>query len=167
MRDDFGTTGGKNLTAMTLWSWARIYGAPIDKVVAPATMPTVDALANECIETIFDLLERQHTGKPLDTTFLSVPDVTRVEPWQSLMMENTPGAMPHHMPVFLAQGTEDTTVRPAVTESYMQSLCRAGSPVRMMVVPKVGHAFIGRNSADAAVDWIADRFDGRPASGDC
>jgi dipeptidyl aminopeptidase/acylaminoacyl peptidase len=56
------------------------------------------------------------------------------------------------MPVFLAQGTTDTTVRPAVTEDYMRSLCKAGSPVRMMAVPKVGHAFIGRDSADEAVD---------------
>jgi acetyl esterase/lipase len=167
MRDDFATTGGKNLTAMTLWSWARIYGAPIDKVVEPAAMPTVDALANECLETIFDFLERQHTGKPLATTFLSVPDVTRIEPWQSLMKENTPGPLPHRMPVFLAQGIGDTTVRPAVTESYMQSLCKAGSPVRMLALPKVGHAFIGRDSASAAVDWMTDRFDGRPTASDC
>ncbi len=49
------------------------------------------------------------------------------------------------MPVFLAQGTTGTTVRPAVTEDYTRSLCKAGSPVRMMAVPKVGHAFIGRD----------------------
>ena len=35
MRDDLGTSGGNNLTAMTLWSWARVYGAPIDNVVEP------------------------------------------------------------------------------------------------------------------------------------
>jgi hypothetical protein len=33
MGDDFKTKGGKNLTAMTLWSWSRVFGAPIDKVV--------------------------------------------------------------------------------------------------------------------------------------
>lgn len=49
-------------------------------------------------------------------------------------------------------GTTGTTVRPAVTEDYMRSLCKVGSPVRMMAVPKIGHAFIGRDSADAAVD---------------
>ena len=42
MRDDLGTPGGNNLTAMTLWSWARIYRAPIDRVVEPAAMPAVD-----------------------------------------------------------------------------------------------------------------------------
>lgn len=167
LRDDFATTGGKNLTAMTLWSWARVYGAPIDQVVEPAAMPTVDALANECLETIFDFLERQRTGKPLETTFLSVPDVTRIDPWQSLMKENTPGVLPNRLPVFLAQGTGDTTVRPVVTESYMRSLCKAGSAVRMMVLPDVGHAFVGRDSADAAADWMADRFEAKPVPSDC
>jgi len=167
MRDDFTTTGGKNLTAMTLWSWARVFDAPIEKVVQSSAMPTVDALANECLETIFDFIERQFTGKPLEETFLSVEDVTRIEPWQSLMIENTPGALPRSIPVFLAQGSTDNTVRPAVTKSYMQSLCKAGSRVRMMVVPNVGHAFIGRDSAGAAIDWIADRYAGQPAPSDC
>src|SRR6201995_1373158 len=42
MGDDFKTSGGKNLTAMTLWSWSRVYDAPIAKVVLPDAMPTVD-----------------------------------------------------------------------------------------------------------------------------
>lgn len=167
MRDDFNTTGGKNLTAMTLWSWARVFDAPIEKVVQPSAMPTVDALANECLETIFDFLERQFTGRPLEKTFLSVEDVTRIEPWQSLMSENTPRALLRRIPVFLAQGSADNTVRPEVTKSYMQSLCKAGSRVRMMVVPNVGHAFIGRDSADEAIDWIAARYAGQPPPSDC
>ena len=53
MGDDFKTTGGKNLTAMTLWSWSRVFGAPIGRVVMPEAIPTIDRLADECIE--FDL----------------------------------------------------------------------------------------------------------------
>ena len=58
MRDDLGTSGGNNLTAMTLWSWARVYGAPIDNVVEPAAMPAVNRLAGECIE--FDFRSRSN-----------------------------------------------------------------------------------------------------------
>jgi hypothetical protein len=39
--------------------------------------------------------------------------------------------------------------------------------VRLLVLPQVNHAFIGRDSAAAAVDWIADRFAGAPAPSDC
>ena len=33
MNDDIDSVGGKNITAMTLWSWQRVYDANMDKVV--------------------------------------------------------------------------------------------------------------------------------------
>ena len=167
MGDDFKSAGGKNLTAMTLWSWSRVYGAPIDKVVLPEAMPTVDRLSNECIESIFDILERRQTEKPLEQQFLSVPSIAAVQPWRSLAMRNTPGALPPQIPLFLAQGTADNIVRPEVTRGYMQRQCKAGSKVSMMWVSGVGHGFVARDSADAAVAWMMDRFAGRPAPSDC
>ena len=167
MRDDLGTSGGNNLTAMTLWSWARVYGAPIDRVVEPAAMPAVNQLANECIESIFDLFERRRTEKPLEHGFLSVTSLPDLQPWRSLLMQNTPGALPPDIPVFLAQGDADKLVRPAVTADYMRRLCRDGSSVRMVVLPGVGHGTLGRNSASAAVAWMADRFAGNRAPSDC
>lgn len=78
-----------------------------------------------------------------------------------------PGALPSSIPLFLAQGTTDDIVRPEVTASYMQRQCKAGSKVRMMWVQGVGHGFVARDSADAAVSWMMDRFAGRPAPTDC
>jgi len=167
MGDDFKTPGGKNLTAMTLWSWARIYDAPIAKVVVPEAIPTVDRLANECIESIFDILARRRTEKPLEQNFLSVPNIAVVEPWHSLAARNTPGPLPSRIPLFLAQGTTDDIVRPEVTRAYMQRQCKAGSKVTMMWVPGVGHGFVARDSADNAVAWMMDRFAGKPAPSDC
>jgi len=167
MGDDFKSAGGKNLTAMTLWSWSRVYGAPIDHVVLPEAMPTIDRLSNECIESVFDILERRKTEKPLEQQFLSVPNIAAVQPWRSLAMRNSPGTLPPNIPLFLAQGTADNIVRPEVTRSYMQRQCTAGSKVSMMWVPGVGHGFIARDSADAAVAWMMDRFAGRPAPSDC
>jgi acetyl esterase/lipase len=167
MGDDFKSSGGKNLTAMTLWSWSRVYGAPIDKVVVPEAMPTVDRLSNECIESIFDILERRQTEKPLEQQFLSVPNIATVQPWRSLAMRNTPDTLSPQIPLFLAQGTTDTIVRPEVTRAYMQRQCKAGGKVAMMRVPGVGHGFVARDSADAAVAWMMDRFAGRPAPSDC
>jgi len=167
MRDDFKSSGGKNLTAMTLWSWSRVYGAPIDKVVVPEAMPTVDRLSNECIESIFDILERRQTEKPLEQQFLSVPNIATVQPWRSLAMRNTPGTLSPQLPLFLAQGTTDNIVRPEVTRGYMQRQCKAGGKVAMMWVPGIGHGFVAKDSANAAVAWMMDRFAGRPAPSDC
>jgi acetyl esterase/lipase len=167
MTDDLNTSGGRNLTAMTVWSWARVYGAPIDSVIAPAAMLTVDRLATECIESLFDIVLREHTSGPLAKEFLTVANPAAIEPWKSLLAQNTPGVLPQTMPVFLAQGSADGLVRPQVTMDYMHRLCRAGNRVRMVVMPNVSHGFAGRDAAGDAVNWIADRFAGRPAPSDC
>ncbi len=167
LTDDMHTAGGRNITAMTLWSWSRVYGAPISNVVTPQAMPAVDQLAGKCIERFFDVIERRGPSKELDQSFLMVNNISDVEPWRGLLASNTPEALPPSVPVFLAQGMKDTLVRPAVTESYMQRLCKAGSAVQWHPVPNAGHLFVARDSAGAAIDWIAERFAGAPAPNDC
>ncbi len=165
--DDVNTGGGRNLTSMTLWSWARVFGAPIDRVVDPAAIPTVDLLAGECIESIYDLVLRRSTARPLEQRFLAMNNFYTVEPWRALLAGNTPGTLPPHVPVFLAQGGADELVRPQVTQDYLRRLCRAGSKVQMIALPNVNHGFIGRDSAPSAVEWMMDRFAGFPAPSDC
>jgi hypothetical protein len=48
----------------------------------------------------------------------------------------------------------------ASTGNYLTNLCRAGSKVRMMLLPGVGHLSVARDSADVAVP-----MDGRPFAG--
>ncbi len=167
INDDLDTPGGKNIAAMTLWSWARVYGAPIDNVVVPAAMPVIDRLAKECIESMVDLRERRNTEKPLEQNFLSVSSPTAVEPWRSLLARNSPGPLPPQIPVFLAQGTADEVIRPQVTQDYMQRLCRMGDKVRYVVLPGVGHGLAAYKSKAEAVDWLAGRFAANPAPSDC
>ncbi len=167
MRDDLPTPGGKNLLAMTLWSWARVFNAPIDKVVNPAALPTVNLLAQVCLESPIDIPFRSRAGKALQKRFLSVDNLTDLEPWRTLLAQNTIGTLPSNIPIFLAQGTADDTVIPSVTQAYMQQLCTAGSPVRMLSLPGVEHGTVAMRSATTAVAWMADRFAGNPAPSDC
>ena len=167
MSDDINSVGGKNITAMTLWSWHRVYGAALDKLVDPRAMPAIDRLAGECIEGLFDLIVRQQTEKPLEQHFLTVDDPTKVEPWRSLLEKNSAGALSPEIPVFLAQGTNDQIIRPEVTRAYMDRLCRAGSKVRMVSLPGIGHGRAAQESTMAAVDWMTDRFAAKAPPDDC
>jgi acetyl esterase/lipase len=167
MNDDIDSVGGKNITAMTLWSWHRIYDAPIDKIIDPRAMPTVDRLARECIEGPFDLIERQRTERPLEQYFLTVDKPANVEPWHALLEKNTPGTLPPEIPVFLAQGTIDKIIRPDVTRDYMSKLCKAGSKVRLMMLPNVGHGRAAQASTMAAVNWMTDRLADETPPNDC
>lgn len=167
MADDLDSNGGRNLTAMTLWSWSRVFRAPMEKVLKPTAIPVVNALAQECIESIYDIVVRQRTARALLNGFLSVPNPVDLEPWRSLAANNTPGVLPRDIPIFLAQGTSDTLVRPEVTADYMRHLCGLGSSVRMVSLPGVDHGFIARDSAGRAVEWIGNRFAGAPSPNDC
>jgi acetyl esterase/lipase len=167
MSDDLGAGGGNNITAMTVWSWARVYGAPTEKVVTPQAEPVIDRLTKLCIERWFDILTRRGPTQALEKSFLRVGSLAEQEPWRRLLEENSPGPVPPDIPVFLAQGSADRLVWPSVTEAYRQRLCRNGNRVEFVLLPGVGHAFIARDVADAAVAWMAARFAGEPAPTNC
>src|SRR5580658_8401274 len=139
MNDDIDSAGGKNITAMTLWSWQRVYGAALDKIVDIRAVPVINRLAQECVEGPFDLPMRQRTEKPLEQYFLTAKRPADLEPWHSLLAKNTPDTLSPEIPVFVAQGTRDLIVRPKVTQDYVATLCRAGSKVRMVSLPNIGH----------------------------
>jgi acetyl esterase/lipase len=167
MQDDESTGGGKNLLAMTLWSWAHVYGAPMDAVVDPAALPTINRLAQSCLESPVDIRPRKRDANALQRRFLSVDNLTQIEPWRTLLARNTIGTLPPSLPIFIAQGEDDQTVRPQVTQSYVSRLCAAGSRVSLMLMPGVGHGAAAMKSTLAAVDWMADRFAGDPPPNDC
>ena len=167
MTADLDTAGGRNLTAMTIWSWAKVFAAPMQDAVEPAAMPAVEALVNQCIEGAFDLYIREKMSAPLARIFLSVKNLATIEPWKSLLAQNSAGDLPSDIPVFLSQGSADGLVLPRVTQAYKDRLCKAGSKVKMLVMPGVSHGFIGYDSADAAAAWMAERFKGSAPPSDC
>jgi acetyl esterase/lipase len=167
MKADLDTNGGRNLTAMTLWSWARVFNAPTDAVLDPSAIPVVNRLASECIESIYDILVRRQTEKPLAQAFLSNDNFAAAEPWASLLRDNTPGVLPPHIPVFIAQGTTDALVLPRITRDYVNRLCANGSAVTFDPVANTGHGFVAFKASDAAVTWMGGRFAGQRAPSSC
>jgi acetyl esterase/lipase len=167
MKDDLSTAGGDNLLAMTLWSWSRVFNAPLNGVVDSGTVPIINALAEDCLESIVDILPRAAIGREFKGRFPDIDGLIAREPWRTLLAENTAGALPPAIPVLLAQGLKDDTVSPSVTAAYMKELCAKGSHVDMVTIANTGHAFIARDAATAAIGWIGNRFAGQAAPNSC
>jgi acetyl esterase/lipase len=167
MNEDIDSVGGKNITAMTLWSWQRVFDANMDKLVDPRAIPAIDQLATECIEGPFDLKNRQRTEQPLEQYFLTTKHPSDIEPWHTLLAQNSPGPLPPEIPVFLAQGTDDVIIRPKVTQDYAARLCAAGSKVRFLSMPNIGHGRAAQASTEAMLDWTSGRFAGKTVPNDC
>ena len=167
MNADLASQGGRNLTAMTLWAWSRLYGVPTAAVIRPAALPAVNHISSECLESPYDFLVRRRLGPKVPPDFLTSADFARQPPWSDFIARNTPGVLPPSIPVFIAQGDADGLVRPAITADYARRLCRAGSAVRYLLMPKVKHGLAGDRAAIPAIDWIANRLAGEPPPNDC
>ncbi len=166
-RADYASADGKELTAMALYSWSRLYNTPASTIVTPQAMPAYEQVARDCIETVPEFLAINKAEKPLNTVKFLKADPTRTEPWRSIMLKNAPGKGRQGAPVFIAQGTADTTVRPEITKRYAGSLCKQGTRVSYNVLPGVTHLLAAKSSARATLSWIDDRFRGAPAPSSC
>jgi acetyl esterase/lipase len=158
---------GKELTAMALYAWSRVYHDPITGVVEPAAMGIYEKMATDCIEDVPEFLAIDKTEKPLQQEKFLAVDPTEVDLWKSLMLHNTPGQAPSGGSVFLAQGTADTTVPPDITKRFGEALCKQGVKVSFVTMQGVTHTYAARNSVNAALNWFGDRFRRAPPHSDC
>jgi acetyl esterase/lipase len=140
---------------------------PVTSLVEPDAMSTFDEVARDCIQSLPQFEHIEHDERPLQhERFLKI-NPTKVEPWRSMMEHNSPGQEPAGAPVFIAQGTADTTVNPEITTRFGEALCAQGTPVSFIRLPGVTHTFAARDSAGAALAWMTARFEGVPAPSDC
>jgi acetyl esterase/lipase len=140
---------------------------PVTSLVEPDALPAFEKIAKDCIQSFpqFEHIEKDES--PLQhEQFLKI-NPTTVEPGRSMMLDNTPGRAPAGAPVFIAQGTADTTVNPDITKRFGEALCAQGARVSFVELPGVTHTFAAKDSAPQALRWMTDRFRGVPAPSDC
>jgi acetyl esterase/lipase len=166
-RADLRSPTGMVLGTFALSSWSKVYDIPLDGVIAPTAPLVLDRISHICNDEQADMPRLAFAIQPLLREGFLIADVTRVEPWAKFMTENTPGRAAAGAPVFLVQGTADKVVRPQVTEQFKEILCKRGTPVRFVSVPGADHGGSATRGANAAVDWIAGRFEGEPPPSDC
>jgi acetyl esterase/lipase len=163
---DLDSRLGKVLASEALWSWQRVFDAPMSQVLVPGALPTVEKLAQKCVRDAREGGVALYEAMPLKDGFL-VGKLAAREPWGAIMRENTPGASPIAVPVFISQGTADEVVRPQVTAAYGGRLCAQGTPVRFQSVQDGEHIRVAFQTAKDAVAWMADRFEGKPPPDEC
>ena len=157
----------QDLLAMSVLSWTRLENVPVANVVEPQAMPAFEKTAKDCIESVAEFEKIETDESPLKSgQFLKV-DPSKAEPWKGIMLHNSPGQAAAGAPVFIAQGTADTTVDPEVTKRFGEALCAQGVRVSFVPLPGVTHTFAARDSANAALNWMTERFRGAPAPSSC
>jgi len=145
-------------------SWPTYYSdLPVDAILTKAGRDASQRLASECIkQSGLEALAREKFGQQI-FAYDPLEDLT----WKESMLAQTPPPMPSNMPVFMAQGTADEVVLPWPNSMIQEKWCDAGSAIDVLWMGDVNHEDAAHVSGPAAVDWIADRFAGRPAGRSC
>ena len=166
-------TGGTNplikalLTALTAASWSQAYDVPLSTILGPLGQDLARRLARNCVTTDPVAL-RTKIGLLRFARLLANVDISQSRPWAELLHRNSVQPSGLSVPVFIAQGTADPVVAPSVTRRFVQQLCRSRSvPVRYYQVEGGDHFSIGKRSANATLQWFADRFTGKAAPDNC
>ncbi len=166
LEDDVAERAGRLIASYSLWSWSRVYGAPLEPVVAEKAIPIIDRTVRDCVETWGETYRAVFDSAGLHAGFLK-EGAFEAEPWKRLLEENRPGRRPILAPIYVAQGEEDTIVRPSVTADFVAALCRTGERVKYETLRGVDHMRAGRASATGAIQWMRDRLDGKRAPSTC
>ena len=156
------TTVGRILIAMALDSWARVYDdASLDQIVRPVARPLVRSIARNCLYNQSQILSSVPAALALDLRFLHTPP-WETEPWKTIVATNTPGASPTRVPILITHGDEYPIMPPATTTALADKLCAQGETVDLRILPGIAHLDAGPEAVPHVVQWIADRFAGKP-----
>lgn len=166
LRDDIGTLPGQVVASFAAWSWGQAYGLPLDGIVRPQAIGTVDGIAADCsLDPAGDVALGLSALGYAQTGFLrSAAD--RRPGWDQLIARNS-NPDPRGVPVFFAQGSLDALVEPATTRDYVGRLCRAGTSVTYVEVPWASHGGVVKAVAPMAVSWLLARLSGAPVPNGC
>jgi pimeloyl-ACP methyl ester carboxylesterase len=158
------------LTAYTMYSWSRFYDIPLSTVAGPQSRGIITRLSeNNCIS--FGKTPKLGTilGVMTLTRNLRNVDLGRIEPWAGHAWANSVKVGQVEVPMLVAQNPTDKIVAPAVTRHFARDACAcaAGKRVRWIDINGKGHETSASDTAAVTLEWIGDRFAGRPAPSNC
>lgn len=169
MDDDIGAMEGVTISAYAFPSYEAAYAdrftsEDLRAILTPAGAAAVDTLASLCL---FTQGKELHTeASPLIGGFvLSSPATT--EPWKTLLTENSAGASPIGVPIFIGQGLADTTVDPDATNDYVHLLCSSGERVEYRTFSGITHLLAGEVSMPDVLPFFAAALDGTASTSAC
>jgi hypothetical protein len=163
------TAEGVSLGGYAITAYSNVYasttpGLDVNAVVTPTGQQILPSLVSLC--NLTQITQVAQLVTPVVGKFYA-GDPTTVQPWAGLLQQNTPGAVQTPAPIFIAQGTADTTVPPPTTEQLAAALCAKDDNLQLKLYDGVSHGDIGFASAPDVVTWMAQRLAGTPAQSNC
>ena len=151
--DDLDDVSGVTISSYALSAYSAAYpDAALDTILTPAGVEATPSMNELCL--LGQNRAIHAIARPLIGGYFS-GDPTTVEPWATLLAQNSPGAVPLTVPLYIAQGETDTLVDPATTRAFADHECAIGTRVSYHSLPKTGHGLAALRALDTLLPWFA------------
>lgn len=150
--------------SQVLVSWpANFPGVSTESVTTSVGNKTYKGIANQCITNeLFEAIARNEIRQELfRTNPLNDPA------WKSTAEAETAPYLSPNQPLLVAESLSDKIISPNVTALYIQNACKNNSNLQTIWVNNVSHMKLPSIIAPQTIDWIADRFAGKPNTSSC
>ncbi|MEI6622011.1 MAG: lipase family protein [Actinomycetes bacterium] len=164
MREQWNQTVGWAIGPEAIASWSANYpGRDFTSIMTAQAKNQYDALGNKCVlgDGLTGLVEEK-----FDNSFFAVDPNSNAD-FAATVAEQTPRALPPSLPLFVAQGTDDTVVLQGSNALLQQQWCAAGVTMQMDWLGGVQHQNTQNAGGPAFIEWAVDRFAGKPAPKNC
>jgi alpha-beta hydrolase superfamily lysophospholipase len=132
------------------------------RMLGPGALAKLPEVANEaCLDAAGALLADTPATTLLQPRWADDPAVVR------FARANRPDESPAYGPILLLQGTADRTIPEALTRKTASNLCKLGDVVEYQTYAGMDHDPLVYASFRDQISWIAARFAGQPARGNC
>lgn len=152
---DIADISGVTIAAYAFDSYTSVYqrtrGADPRNILTAPAVAALPHMAGLCL--LGQNSQLHDISRPLLGNFLAA-DPASTEPWATLLAENTPGGSKLQMPLFVAQGADDTLVRPETTAGFVASQQALGTKVTSEVLPKTGHGLAALRALPTMLPWL-------------
>lgn len=133
----------------------------LDELMTPEGLAATERLSTTCDDTFTQLAG----GRVAD---LFVTDPTTVEPFATMLEENTPGNEAIEVPTLVVHGEADEQLPVETVGWFLERACAAGSPtIAVETFPGADHHSVLVDARPAIHDFVTARLGGEPAATDC
>jgi pimeloyl-ACP methyl ester carboxylesterase len=156
LTDDIGSVAGVTITSYAVPAMIAAYAddypkEQLEAILTPAGATATPQMAAMCLLT--QNKEIHAIAEPLIGKYVT-SDPSTTEPWATILTENSVGASPIGVPIYVGQGLADELVIPDVTKQFVGRSCATGEHVQFDEFAGVNHGF----AALAALPTVLEFF---------
>lgn len=157
MQAHLDDVSGVTIGSYAFQAYAEVYrdrGADLDTILTPAARGILERMNSLCL--LSDLGELHRIAEPVVGDFF-LADPTRVEPWATLLRENSAGTTSFEAPLFVAQGLQDQLVRPDDTREFVEQAEQLGMDVTYHTIDRADHGTVAYLALPALDRWLDEQ----------